>query len=133
MKVKLDTGAQTCVMILSLFNKLPTKPQVRESSVAMTAYGGHEVTHKGKTDVFCKAGNKEGNFEFYVVDTSAPPILWLQASAALDLLRLGANEADVSYVLVVLTEHHSSKAKSCLMMQMCLYVWVGLFARTTSD
>ena len=56
MKVKMDTGTQTCVLPLSLFNTLPPKPEVRESTVASTAYGGHEVTHKGKTDLFCKAG-----------------------------------------------------------------------------
>ena len=37
MKVKLDTGTQTCVMPLSLFNKFSTKPVVRESYVALTA------------------------------------------------------------------------------------------------
>ena len=79
-------------MPLSLFNKLQTKPEVRESSVALAAYGGHEVIHKDKNDLFSKAGSKEGNFELYIVDTSAPPILGLQASAALDIFQLGANK-----------------------------------------
>ena len=58
MKVKLDTGVQTCVMLLSLFNKLPKKPEIWESSAALTAYGGHEATHKGKTD-FAKQATKK--------------------------------------------------------------------------
>ena len=88
------------------------------------------MTHKGKTDLFCKAGNKEGNFEFYIVDTSASPIMGLQASAALDLLQLSAKKADASVCCVY--AHHTPLKLSEVMLDYA-NVFVGLFAHTTSD
>jgi len=86
------------------------------------------VTHKGKTDLFCKAGNKEGNFEFYIFDTSAPQILGLQASAALDFLQLGANMAYVS-VCSVRAHHTPLKLSEVMLDYADVFVGLGRFVR----
>ena len=74
-KVKLDTGAQTSVMPFALYQKPPTRPHIHSSSVTLKAYGGHQVSHKGKANLCCQTENSEGTFEFYIVESSAPPIL----------------------------------------------------------
>ena len=69
------------------------------------------MPNKGKTDLFCKASNNEGNFEFYIVDTSGPPIQGLQACAALDPLQLGTTKTYAS-VCSVRAHHTPLKLKA---------------------
>ena len=47
------------------------------------------IHHRGVAKLQCTAVSPKGRFDFYVVDTKAPPILSLQASTGLSLMQKG--------------------------------------------
>ena len=86
-KMKLDTGAATNIMPLKTFKKLNPSSSLQKSSANLRAYGGHVVEHVGKCMLECTSGDKTDQFEFYVVDAKAPPILGLKACCSLGLIQ----------------------------------------------
>jgi transposase InsO family protein len=88
-KMKLDTGAGTNVLPLRMYNKLVPKPTLVNSKTMLKAYGGHKVNHIGKCEMTCRHGELEERCDFYVVDTTSPPILGLNTCNKLGLVIKG--------------------------------------------
>ena len=99
-KVKLDTGAETNVLPLFVYNQLREKPPLTKSKVTLKGYGGHTVKHVGRASVTCEIGSKSGRFDFYVADVKSPPVIGLSVCKQLDLVRKGPNCVEIATVNV---------------------------------
>ena len=60
-----------------------------EYSIPWKSYSEGTIHHHGVAKLQCTAVSPKGRFDFYVVDTKAPPILSLQASTGLSLMQKG--------------------------------------------
>jgi hypothetical protein len=86
---KIDTGAETSVLPLFVYNQLKEKPKVYQSNVNLTSYGGHKLSHFGRSSIECEYGGRSGKFDFYIVDVKSPPVVGLDICEKLDLVRRG--------------------------------------------
>ena len=57
----------------------------------LKSYSGGTVPHHGGTTLQCSDGSSTGRFDFYMVDTKAPPILSLHTWTFLGLIQKGPN------------------------------------------
>ncbi len=85
--VKIDTGAETSVLPIYVYKQLKVKPKVYQSSVNLTSYGGHKLSHIGRSNIECEHGGHSGKFAFYIVDVKSPPVVGLDICDRLDLVR----------------------------------------------
>ncbi len=58
--VKIDTGAETSVLPLYVYKQLKVKPKVYQSSVNLTSYGGHKLSHIGRSNIECEHRGRSG-------------------------------------------------------------------------
>jgi len=82
---KLDTGAETNILPKSIVDKIGC--DLQPTQARLMGYGNHHIPTVGKISLDVKHGDICRPFEFEVIDSSAPPILGLQALDALDLVR----------------------------------------------
>ena len=84
---KIDTGAQVNILTKNIFNKLKVKPTLKPSKVKLTAYNGLSIPVLGKC--ILKIINKASmsHVLFIVADTNSPPILGLNTSEKLGLIK----------------------------------------------
>ena len=85
---KIDTGSQINCIPNHIFRKLNLKHPLVPSNARLTSYTGDRLPVHGKIQLHCKYNNKSVCTDFYVVESSAPPLLSLKTSVDLDLLRL---------------------------------------------
>ena len=74
-KFKLDTGAETNVLPLSVYSKLKNKSLLLETSVVLSSYGEFKVKPEGKLNLSCKIQGMEQTLPFFVVAVESSPIL----------------------------------------------------------
>jgi len=61
------------------------------SMIPLKSYSGGTIPHHGVAKLQCSAGSSTRRFDFFVVDTKAPPIFSLHASTCLGLIQKGPN------------------------------------------
>ena len=86
-KVKLDSGAGTNCILMKTFKKIKPKPQLIRSKTVLKSYGGNKINHFGKCKITRKANGKVQTDDFYVTETTLPPILCLNSYQNLGLLK----------------------------------------------
>ena len=86
-KFKIDTGSQVNVMPLSEYNLMHRKPRLIKSRVKLFGYTGDSLKTVGE----CTLPVGGHQLEFFVADTSQNPILGLNASQELNLVKVVMN------------------------------------------
>ena len=86
-RVKLDSGAGTNCIPMKTFKKIKPKPQLIPSKTVLNSDGGNKINHFGKCKIILKANGKVQTDDFYVTETTSPPILGLTSCQKLGLLK----------------------------------------------
>ena len=73
-KFKLDTGAGTNVLPLSVCSNLRNKSPLLETSVVLSSYGEFKVKPEGKLNLSCKVQGMEKTLPYFVIAVESPPI-----------------------------------------------------------
>ena len=83
---KLDTGAQVNFIPLHVFQLECNGP--KSTTQRLFGYGGKPLNVEGKCTLVCSYMETQGQHQFYVVSTQAPPILGLSSCLSLNLIQL---------------------------------------------
>eukprot|EP00794_Sanderia_malayensis_P014552 gene14552-16054_t len=84
---KIDTGAQCNVFPRNLLKKLSPRPKLKPATVKLSAYNGTEIPVAGKCITSIRHKSKTVNVLFIVVETGSVPILGLNTSEKLNLIK----------------------------------------------
>ena len=85
---KTDTGSAVNILPHSQFKSLNVKHPLEAPSHKLTAYTGDMLLVIGMVKLACCHKDKVINALFYVVEGSAPPLVSLQSSVDIDLIKL---------------------------------------------
>ena len=83
---KIDTGSQAIVLPLSTYKSLK-QPKLHKSKARLTAYNGSPIAEAGKCTAFIRHKGQSTPILFIVTDTSTTPILGLESSSRLNLIK----------------------------------------------
>ena len=100
--VKLDTGAECCVMTLKTYNTIPARPKIAPTDVLIRAYGMNELIKPVGEAVFDVAFRSNHlQIEFIIIDTGEATLLGLDACEKLGLIQIAdAVESTVTSPLI---------------------------------
>ena len=88
-KFKVDTGAQTNVLPLSIYSQLTRPPPLGKTNQRLQSYTGQSLNVKGKINLKCAYKEQPMNQEFVVVDIHhSQPILGLRTCLNLNVIKL---------------------------------------------
>ncbi len=91
-ELKLDTGAETNVIPLSIFRTLNKKSKILETKTKLKAYNGSEIKVGGKTILYYNQNNRKIPIQFIIVDEQRKPILGLKTCVNLNMIKRMDNE-----------------------------------------
>ena len=86
-KFKLDTGAEVNVLPTRIYSELKNKPPLTKTNAVLSSYGEFQVKTQGKVNLECRVPGLRETLQFYVASVESPPILGLQASQNLNLVK----------------------------------------------
>eukprot|EP00112_Aurelia_sp_Birch-Aquarium-sp1_P026264 Seg921.2 transcript_id=Seg921.2/GoldUCD/mRNA.D3Y31 product="hypothetical protein" protein_id=Seg921.2/GoldUCD/D3Y31 len=97
---KIDTGAQCNVIPKNLLKKLSPCPKLKPATVKLSAYNGTEIPVAGRCIASIKHKSQTVNVLFVVVETDSVPIIGLNTSEKLNLIKQiykinGSSQTDV--------------------------------------
>ena len=84
---KIDTGAQCNVIPKHLLQKFSPKPKIKPATIKLSAYNGTSIPVSGKCIGKLKLKDRTVNVLFIVVDSDSVPILGLNTSVKLNLIK----------------------------------------------
>ena len=84
---KIDTGAQCNVIPKALLKNLSPRPMLKPTTMKLSAYNGTEIPVAGKCITSIKLKNQKVNVLFIVVDADSVPIIGLNTSEKLNLIK----------------------------------------------
>ena len=84
---KIDTGAQCNVIPKYLLNSLLPRPKLKPTTMKLSAYNGTEIPVAGKCITSIKLKNQKVKVLFIVVDADSVPIIGLNTSEKLNLIK----------------------------------------------
>lgn len=85
---KVDTGAETSILPLSLYKELNTPDNsLMQTDVVLVAYGGQEIKPIGLAKLNCSLEGKTHKIDFYVVDMKATPLFGFTAIMQIGLIQ----------------------------------------------
>ncbi|KAL1261469.1 hypothetical protein QQF64_006734 [Cirrhinus molitorella] len=87
-KFKLHIGSSANVIPLYEYTKLYMQCTLQTTSCPLYGYGGECLMVKGRCNLKCKHRGIEMVMAFYVVDTSAPPVLGLKGCIDFGLIKM---------------------------------------------
>lgn len=85
---KIDTGSSVNILPLKHFQKLKIVTPLEPPEHKLTSYTGDMLSVNGKITLPCSHKDVKLNSPFYVVENSAPPLISLQTSIDLGLVKL---------------------------------------------
>ena len=83
----IDTGAQCNVIPKYLLNSLLPRPKLKPTTMKLSAYNGTEIPVAGRCITSIKLKNQKVKVLFIVVDADSVPIIGLNTSVKLDLIK----------------------------------------------
>jgi len=100
--VKLDTGAECCVMTLKTYNTIPARPKIVPTDVLIRAYGMHKLIEPVGEAVFdVTFRGRHLKIEFVVIDTGEATLLGLDGCEKFGLIQIAdAVESTVTSPLI---------------------------------
>ena len=84
---KVDTGAQCNVIPKHLLQKFSPKPKIKPATIKLSAYNGTSIPVSGKCIGKLKLKDRTVNVLFIVVDSDSVPILGLNTSVKLNVIK----------------------------------------------
>ena len=108
---KLDTGAQVNIIPSPIFNKLGISGNLTKPKNKLTAYNGTNLKTHGICTLPCAYGSQTCDIEFYIVETTSPPILGLKTCLSLGLIKLVYAVTSLTPEISVKQEPPMTKAK----------------------
>lgn len=84
---KLDTGADTSVLPMSIFKQLPGPIQLRPTETVLVAFSGARLPSDGIASLQCKTDRRAAIVEFHVTSLSEKAILGEEACTELGLVK----------------------------------------------
>ena len=84
---KIDTGTQCNVIPKHLPQKFSPKPKIKPATIKLSAYNGTSIPVSGKCIGKLKLKDRTVNVLFIVVDSDSVPILGLNTSVKLNLIK----------------------------------------------
>ena len=84
---KIDSGAQVNVPPENEIETLQRKPRITKSTVTLSAYNGSNIPVKGQCTLDIHHRGKNVPLLFIVADTNSPPIIGLNSSKQLNLIK----------------------------------------------
>ena len=95
-KIKVDTGADTCILTEEQMRLLPFRPKIRRTHTILKGYGGSRIKNIGATDLKITHRNRTITTRFDVA--SAPPgspsILGCRQAQELGIISVNLNEIE---------------------------------------
>lgn len=93
-KIKVDTGADTCILTENQMLLLPFKPRIKKTNTILKGYEGLRITNTGATDLKLTYKNKTITTSFDIVNTplGPPSILGCRQAQALGIISFNLNE-----------------------------------------
>ena len=100
--VKLDTGAECCVMTLKTYNTIPARPKIVPTDVLIRAYGMRRLIKPVGEAVFdVTFRSRHLRVEFIIIDTGEATLLGLDACEKIGLVKIAdAVESTVTSPLI---------------------------------
>ncbi|XP_046851902.1 uncharacterized protein LOC124445243 [Xenia sp. Carnegie-2017] len=86
-RFKIDTGAQANVIPMATIEKLATRPPIEKTNTTLTAYNGMNIPVVGKCTLDIQHNNQTHAIPFVVANTTSPPLIGLQTSIDLNLIK----------------------------------------------
>ena len=83
----IDTEAQCTVIPKYLLNSLVPRPKLKPTTMKLSAYNGTEIPVAGKCITSIKLKNQKVQVLFFVVDADSVPIIGLNTSEKLNLIK----------------------------------------------
>jgi hypothetical protein len=85
--IKLDTGADTNLIPLKIFQKISHPQKLLKTRINLEAYGGYKLKVMGQAELECKIHNKESRQTFIVVNENGETIMGKDAFESLKLIQ----------------------------------------------
>ena len=85
---KIDTGSAVNILLFSHFTSLNVKFPLEASPHKLTSYTGDTIPVKGMVKLACCHKESKLQTTFYIVDSCATPLIGLQSSRDLGLIKL---------------------------------------------
>ena len=109
---KIDTGAQVNIIPKKYFDLITPKPTMKPTSQRLTSYCGARIPVTRVCELSCSyKDNLSSRQQFFVVETSAAPIIGYRSSLDLDLIKLVLNINSTSSRVPFLKEKHKEVFK----------------------
>ncbi|XP_046856095.1 uncharacterized protein K02A2.6-like [Xenia sp. Carnegie-2017] len=86
-RFKIDIGAQANVIPMATIEKLATRPHIEKTNTTLTAYNGMNIPVVGKCTLDIQHNNQTHAIPFVVANTTSPPLIGLQTSIDLNLIK----------------------------------------------
>ena len=80
-KMKIDSGAQTCVIPAKTWYKIKDRPNLEKSNTLFRTASGTIIPHKSTTMVKMSVGENTTSARVFVVTTKSTPLLGLNTSS----------------------------------------------------
>ena len=87
-KFKIDTGAQVNTLTKSCLNELNAKFTINKTDLTLHSYGGTTLKTVDKCNIPCTYKDTKQKLSFYIVDECVYPVIGLQSSIDLNLIKL---------------------------------------------
>ena len=87
-RFKIDSGSQCNILPNEIFKKLKLKHPLLPPKSKLTSYTGNALPIIGRIKLPCKYKDKSTKAEFYIVDSNAPPLISLNLSLELGLIKM---------------------------------------------
>ncbi|KAL8608308.1 hypothetical protein ACOMHN_042175 [Nucella lapillus] len=88
LRFKIDTGAQVNVIPTTIFEKLPHRPAITPCKEKLISYTGQALKVAGCVNLHVSHKDNTYQGPFYIADTPSQPVLGLQASLQLQLIKI---------------------------------------------
>ena len=85
---KIDTGRSANILPAEQFRRLNIHSPLEPPDHKLTPYTGNVLPVTRKINLLCKHKNMQINTTFYVVDSSAPPLLSFKTSVELNIIKI---------------------------------------------
>lgn len=84
---KIDTGSEVNLISMKIYKSLNSKPKLAETNIKLSSYSGHIIETLGVCFLNCKFNDKLHVLKFFITKENAEPVLGLEASYELGLIK----------------------------------------------
>ena len=86
-KFKLDSGSDTSILPLKMYEKIVNKPDLNKCSITLVSYGNFKFKPLGEVTLSCSYKNMIYNVKFIIVNFNSEPLLGLKDCLKFNLIK----------------------------------------------